>query len=115
MSKLSILLNIMEQNTLREKTLRIPKYFMIGGIKVEVVPKPGMLNDRKCIGLCVYREQRIYIDTEAGPEETVEQALIHEMVHWILFIMNNELVNDEKFVDLFAHLAYQILDSAVYE
>lgn len=88
---------------------------MIGGIKVAVIQKPGMFEDTKCVGRCVYLRQELWIDPTCGPEETVEQALVHEMVHWILFIMNEELVNDEKFVDLFAHLAYQVLDSATFE
>lgn len=95
--------------------MRIPKKFKICGIEVQVIAKPGMLEDKKVIGLAVYKEQAIYIDTECAPEETVEQAIVHEIVHWILFIMNNELVNDEKFVDMFAHLAYQIMDSATFE
>jgi hypothetical protein len=95
--------------------LRIPKTFTVCGIVVTVVNKPGMLADTKCIGRNVYKDQITYLDMECAPEETVEQALVHEMIHWILFIMNNDLVNDEKFVDLFAHLAYQILDSAVYD
>ena len=73
-----------------------------------------MLNDSK-IGAALYHLQKIAIVDEVVPQETIEQAYIHEVVHWILFLMGSEKAEDEQFVDVFAHLLYQAMKTMEYE
>jgi len=83
---------------------------------ITVVDKPGMLKEEKVIGKAVYLHQEIWLDLGCGAhEETLEQSFIHEVVHWILWMMNHPLIGDETFVDSFAHFAYQVLDTQVLD
>jgi len=63
-----------------------------------------------------YKNQKIYINKNLVTKEMTEQTYYHELVHWITFLMLREDLNrDEKFIDMFAHLLYQGLSTAVYE
>lgn len=96
--------------------MRIPKSITVAGIKIDVVFDNTLIDKQGTIGKCIYAEQKIILDPSKTPEETLEQAFIHEVVHWIFFIMGEtELQNNEKIVDLFAHFAYQVMDTAKYE
>ena len=75
-----------------------------------------MVDDQGVIGAANYKDQCIYLDVDAAPEDTVAQAYYHELIHWIFFIMNEEeLRNNEKLVDTMAHLLYQALKTAEIE
>ena len=91
----------------------IPKEFNLCGITITTEVADGLVDEHKVIGCASYTTQSILIDTKAAPKETLEQSFVHELVHWILFIMNREeLRNDEVFVDIFAHLMYQYMKTA---
>lgn len=87
---------------------RIPKSFKLAGLEITSRVNNEILKDNKIGGALYHRQEIIHVD-QGVPIETIEQAYVHEVVHWILFIMNNKLINDEEFVDLFAHLLYQAL------
>jgi hypothetical protein len=94
----------------------IPSSFMLGGLTIEVVRDETMVRTKSLIGEARYNEQVIRIDTGAAPLQTVEQTFIHELVHWIFYLMNeDELRNNEKLVDLFSHFLYQALVTAKHE
>ena len=96
--------------------LIIPKSFSLAGIKVNVVREDNLVETRKCIGEARYSKQEIAIDTKSAPSNLTEQSFLHETVHWILYVMNeDDLRNNEKFVDTFAHLLYQFIESKVDE
>ncbi len=98
------------------KSAVIPRSFMLGGLTINVVRDDDLVNSRSIIGEARYHEQTIRIDTSVAPRQTVEQSFFHELTHWIFFIMNeDELRNNEKLVDLFAHFLYQALMTATYE
>ena len=85
--------------------ITVPKKFDVGGITVDVIDE---VIAAKTIGEARYAKQQIAINMKAAPQDTVNQTFIHELTHWILFIMGkNELCNDEQFVDVFAHLLCQ--------
>lgn len=86
----------------------IPKSFWLGGLKITVERDDALIESRKVIGEARYSEQKILLDPSVAPLQTLEQSFTHEMVHWILYVMNeDELRNNEKFVDLFSHFLYQ--------
>lgn len=95
--------------------MRIPKKFKIAGLEIEIVNQPNLFATCGAIGRIDYKGLTIYLDFEACSEGYLEQSFVHECVHWILYVMNDQLVKDEKFVDTFAQLAYQIMETARYE
>ena len=87
----------------------IPQKFMIAGLVVDVEKVKSILKN-KYIGKADFSFQKIQMDTDTVPRQTTEQAFLHEIVHWILYIQGeHELRVNEKFVDQFAHLLYQVL------
>ena len=91
----------------------VPSSFMLGGLKINVQFDYNMISSKKCIGEARYSDQLIILDPGTTPRQTVEQAFVHELTHWIFYMMNeDELRNNEKLVDLFAHFMYQVLSTA---
>ena len=92
--------------------MNIPTRLELGGISITVEVDTTMHQRLHMIGEAQYGTQKIVIDPSVAPAETTEQAFWHELIHWILFIMNEDkLRNHEKFVDVFAHLLYQAVKS----
>jgi hypothetical protein len=80
-------------------------------VTIEVIP-PIKWKVKGCCGLFDPRDMTIKI--RKGTVTTMEHTLCHEMTHAILYCMNNDLYDDEVFVDTFAGLAHQALTSAEY-
>jgi hypothetical protein len=88
----------------------IPRHIELGGIVITVELDPTLHQSKGMIGEARYAEQKIVIDPSVAPLDTTAEAYLHELCHYILFIMNeNELRNNEKYVDIFAHFLYQAL------
>lgn len=95
--------------------LNIPKKFNLGGLTIDVELVDYLVKTKGAIGEAKYSEQKILIDTTAAPEESTEQSFYHELIHYILYVMNkDDLRNNEEFVDVFAHLLYQALKTGNY-
>lgn len=91
-------------------TVRIPKSIDIAGLTIKVIERNDMIKNEGRIGTASYSTQEIFIDTSISATEHVEQSFVHEVVHYILFVMGKkELQNDEEFVDMFSHFIYQSL------
>ncbi len=91
----------------------IPKEVTLAGIPIKTIFDNTLIKEHNIIGKADYEHQEIVIDTSVAPRETTEQAYLHELVHYILYIMGkHDLRNDEAFVDLFAHLLYQAKETA---
>jgi len=87
----------------------IPEKFMIAGLLVDI-ERVKSIEKKSYIGKADFAYQKIMIDVGTVPRPTTEQAFLHEVVHWILYIQSeHELRMNEKFVDQFAHLLYQVL------
>jgi hypothetical protein len=95
--------------------MSIPKKITLAGLDIETLPAPGLVKSRELIGEALYHIQKIALDPDATPPQTTEQAYVHEAVHWILYIMNDPARTDERFVDSFAHLLYQALNTGLAE
>ncbi len=93
----------------------IPKQLELAGITVTVQPDHEFIKNKKCIGEAQYTSQRIIIDPSSTPQNTFEQAYFHELTHWIFYIMNeDEIRNNEKLIDSFAHILYQAIKTSGY-
>jgi len=88
----------------------IPKRFQIAGIPIKVKLDPNLFKERQLLGEVRYPLQEIVLDCTMLSTEMMEQNYFHELCHEVLYIMNeNELRDNEKFVDLFASLLHQAL------
>ena len=88
--------------------MNIPEFTWLMGMKITTEFDGTLCARKQLIGEADYRQQKIVLDDSVCTQEILEQSYIHELVHWILFLMNRqELRNDEDFVDTFAHLIYQ--------
>jgi hypothetical protein len=101
----------------------IPKDFQIGGHKIKVSIKDIVKghDNVEILGLSSLNENIINIakslnnGTTKLPLTTLEHTYFHELVHIILMYMNeDELNNNEKFVDTFAGHLHQILKTSKY-
>lgn len=92
----------------RSHLLIIPKKFKLAGMDVDVVNNNTLCDNHKAVGHAIYAEGKIEVDIDSVSAQVAEQSFLHELVHWILYMMgNDELRNNEQFVDLFAHFLYQ--------
>ena len=88
--------------------MKIPKSFDLAGLTITVVEDNTMVANKHVIGEARYASQQILIDKEAASEDLTHQSFLHEVTHWILYVMGKEdLRNNEEFVDLFAQFWYQ--------
>ena len=86
----------------------IPKSFWLGGLQIDVTYDENLYKNRKIVGEARYPSQSITLDSVVLNKQLTEQNYFHELTHWILYVMNeDELRNNEKFVDLFAHFLCQ--------
>lgn len=65
------------------------------------------------MGECHSQKGIIYLKPDPNYTESVkEQTYLHEVVHAILFTMGDAGPHDEKFVDGFASLLHQYINTA---
>lgn len=73
-----------------------------------------MDKERKA-GCALYDKQEIVIDMDILEDDSMKQTYLHELLHYILFILGyNKLNNDEQFVDSVSHLLYQAIKSSTF-
>lgn len=86
----------------------IPKLFWLGGLQIDVSFDENLYRNRKIVGEARYPSQSITLDSVTLSKQSTEQNYFHELTHWILYMMNeDDLRNNEKFVDVFATFLYQ--------
>lgn len=92
--------------------MHIPDMIQLGGFDIDIVHVQNMAKEKNQIGQSSYTTQEILLDKDAAPKQFVEQAYLHELVHWIFYSMSEyDLMNNEKLVDLFATFLHQALTS----
>jgi predicted SprT family Zn-dependent metalloprotease len=97
--------------------LRIPQEIQLFGDVIKVVVDPDLSFDHDAKGMARYREGTIRINAkeEKRPEHHLEIVYFHELVHWILYKMDYEELNDnEQFVTIFSGLLHQSFATAKY-
>lgn len=94
--------------------MRIPKTLKVGGIKYKVERKQALLKrDSKFAAMAKHRQALIeiaLIDQEGEPYniQKVEECFIHELLHCIDSVYNNQKL-DEDTIDRFSQGLYQVL------
>lgn len=99
--------------------MRIPKMFNLLGLKIVVKMSDTLYHDSRMVGLAVYEDENILIQSNTGgkprSKQSIDQTYLHELVHHILNAMGEyDLCKNEKFVDVFAGLLYQVEVTAKY-
>ena len=97
--------------------MKIPKQFNILGYTIDVVYEDDRLNERQLLGQASPNFAKIslrkQVEGKVLPKATLEHTYLHEVVHIVLKAMGeDELYENEKFVDLFAGLLHQILTTS---
>jgi len=96
----------------------IPKSFQIGGHTIKVEQTEN-IDPAESLGECSLIKQYVKVATKSHyknlPKTTIEHTYLHEIVHIILMMMNeDDLNNNEKFVDNFSGFLHQILKTSKY-
>jgi hypothetical protein len=95
----------------------IPKEFQILNHTITVVIDNEYCHKNDCFGQYLYQENKIVLADKykskknwvSYKKETIEHVFYHELIHCILYYMNNDLWLDEKFVDQFSGLLAQTM------
>ena len=99
--------------------MKIPKSFKLFGTIINVSFDNKNMNDRELYGESRFSESKIILSETHGVNKLSEDLLIdtfyHEKVHMILnFMQEDKLSSNEKFVDIFAKLLRQSIESEEY-
>ena len=92
-------------------TVTIPKKLELGGLVIDVKLVSDLDGDEFVRGRAEYKDNEILIQKSSVDAPIQEQdylyAFWHELVHWILWTMNEDDTRyDEKFVTLFGTLLH---------
>ncbi len=84
---------------------KIPYQFELCGLTIKIEWSDKMLVNEDYVGLAKYSENKIVIQKNNSgvyrSTDNMQITYLHELIHWILYMMGeNELRNNEKFVDL---------------
>jgi len=94
----------------------IPSSLWLGGLKIDVIYDENLHKNRRIVGEARYPSQSIVLDSVILSKQLMEQNFFHELTHWILYVMNeDDLRNNEKFVDVFAYFMHQALVTRQWE
>jgi predicted SprT family Zn-dependent metalloprotease len=100
------------------KTFQIPESFQLHGQTIRVIWVETLQAKNDARGEAHLRSNEIHLQSHTAsvpnPPTDIEQAFVHELIHWILNQMNHKLNNNEAFVNLFASLLHQALTTAEY-
>jgi hypothetical protein len=90
----------------------IPKAIELAGLRVTTEIQDDLHAKRGILGEAQYTNLKILLDGTVLHPILHEQNYIHELVHFILYVMSeDELRNNEKFVETFAFLLHQAIRS----
>ncbi len=101
--------------------MKIPKSFKQFGQEVTIKYKKNLADKHGSWGKCYYDINEIELQDKKYngtklPKAKREEIFCHELVHMALYFAGeNELRNNERFVDVFSGLIHQALTTAVYE
>lgn len=92
--------------------MKIPTKFQLAGQVIDVEAVSGLVTSTMHLGECCYQNNLIKLHVGDIPRTHLEQNFCHELVHYILYMMGEDEVNNsEKFVDGFAHYLHQFMNS----
>ncbi len=96
--------------------MKIPDKFMLMGREIEVRWRDDLADREDASGNASWRRGRIELQGSCVGHEIargyIEQSYLHELTHLILLAMGQEEVSeDEDFVDMFSNLLHQAVVS----
>lgn len=96
---------------------RIPKTVQILGHTITVEYDQDLMLNESAYGMAHFNENRIVLQSPGKKValSIMRQTFYHELTHFMLFYMNNELYMDEKFVDDFGQILHQVMTTASYK
>lgn len=94
--------------------MKTPKRFKLIDKTINVEIDKDFLEKEDKLGYANYQENKITLDGSDTWKDQ-EQLFLHELIHFILYMMGNDLESDEKFVNLFSCLLHQALDTMEYK
>lgn len=98
---------------------KVPIRFKLMGYTIEVEIKELLSENHDAVGASLFRRNKIEIqDTDMldRPKCKAEKTFIHEVLHWVLYVMGeDELKDNERFVDIMAGLLHQVLTTMEYD
>ena len=96
--------------------MTIPSSLYLHGIKTTVHLDPALTQTNDNVGEARYRSDTIHLQSPGSQwllgRDRLEQIYCHELIHFILHHMHSKLRDDETFVDQFANLLHQALNSS---
>jgi len=101
--------------------IKIPKKLKVIGKYYSVVLENDLDYKHRNWGETRYGQSQIAIQGKGQgtqiPQQEIEHTFVHEMVHVILHEMGEQKLNsNEKFVDLFSNIFYQVMkENKLYE
>lgn len=105
--------------------MKIPKQLKLLGHTVTVEFDNEYCEKNACFGSYIMHENKIILCDKYRPNnkrwvkiksDNIEHVFLHELTHAVLYYMNRlELFEDEEFVDQFAGLLHQAINTMEYE
>jgi hypothetical protein len=96
--------------------MKIPSSINLFGLKIHTLYDNKLMQNKGFIGEAQYNTCTIALDKTMTVSRFVEQSYIHELVHWVFFVLGeHKLRKNEVMVDLIAHLLYQAIETSVFE
>ncbi len=100
--------------------MKIPTKFKLMGQTFNVEYNKDLINERDLVGVAKLRLNKIELQPNVGgipiTDEQLGHTFCHELVHCILGVLGEkELKENEKFVDTFGGLLFQMLETSEYE
>lgn len=94
--------------------MKIPKKFKLHGQTIKVEYDKKLIQKEDNVGHACFRENKIRLQPDENnfirPRAKIEETFLHELVHFILNAMSeNELRDNEKFIELFSGLLHQYI------
>ncbi len=94
--------------------MKIPKEFELIDDLIKVELDKSLNNEKGHIAFADYVNDKIILDDSDFWRKCQNECFFHELVHWILYKMGNDLEKDEKFVGLFGSLLHQAFKTMEY-
>lgn len=99
--------------------MKIPKKLKLFGYEIEVEFDDKLQYNHDALGIALFHKNKIVLQSnnpeKPTPQIQIEKHFLHELTHWILYVMGEEtLTYNERFVDLFARLLQQAFETMEY-
>lgn len=99
--------------------MKVPKSFYLHGQRISVRMVDHLTSENNALGEARMLKNEIALQQNTNgfglPQSQIEQTFLHELTHFILHHMGqNDLCEEEAFVDVFSSLLHQALTTADY-